>query len=474
LLCFTVGGSCKVVMLFIFRRRRVYRVVLLIGLICIVLICFQFFLLGSLHQGDGSKGLNVSPRHQYQAENEEEVEDVDMNFGGLHATRSVSAECTANNCSLDASVLQRVKDIQKRNQVTQRQFAAKLNTEVLKLPASVPFHVADIHAAKKNSILNFNAAGHSNEYNNSQVYADVWLLLESDHSSQRLGDGSVFKPAKNMTVRNVTLGVNTLWQHLYVPDEHGMFTCFLSRENILFSQVNDDYCDCSDSSDEPGTSACPNGRFYCTYQMTSVSASRPKWLPSGRVNDGICDCCDGSDEWKSIKLPPHVAVSDDVAHYSIYQSPCLDRCQELRQKEAEFQVLRLRGQAIREEYRKAGLAHNSSNELYGPDAVFYKLSQLCLELNINKYVYTVCPFRAVKQTDRGHEPVVIGRRVRWLDQGPAVYRLVLEDGDSKNCPESQPRQTVIEFECNIEDRVVSVSENEVCRYLVRFATPAAC
>jgi len=32
----------------------------------------------------------------------------------------------------------------------------------------------------------------------------------------------------------------------------------------------------------------------------------------------------------------------------------------------------------------------------------------------------------------------------------------------------------IEFECGIEDHVTSISENEVCQYLVRFTTPAAC
>lgn len=82
-------------------------------------------------------------------------------------------------------------------------------------------------------------------------------------------------------------------------------------------------------------------------------------------------------------------------------------------------------------------------QLYGPGAVFYKLSKACMETSAGKYTYSVCPFGPVKQTEHGRLSVLIGSKATWLDRGPTIYRLLLADGDSTNCPDAQTRQTVV-------------------------------
>ncbi|BEJ14197.1 hypothetical protein CspHIS471_0313710 [Cutaneotrichosporon sp. HIS471] len=97
-------------------------------------------------------------------------------------------------------------------------------------------------------------------------------------------------------------GVDPAFEDKYAPSLSD-FTCLDGSKSIPMSSVNDDYCDCPDGSDEPGTSACegrPHAYFYCRND-----GHIPARILSSRVNDGVCDeaCCDGSDEWASGGCP---------------------------------------------------------------------------------------------------------------------------------------------------------------------------
>ncbi|KAJ2486736.1 hypothetical protein IWW37_005515 [Coemansia sp. RSA 2050] len=110
----------------------------------------------------------------------------------------------------------------------------------------------------------------------------------------------------------------------YVPDASGNFLCLDGSLSIPFSRVNDDYCDCPDGSDEPGTSACNNGTFYCANR-----GHIPARIPSSKVNNGVCDleCCDGSDEYGSKACPDR----------------CLELGEKAREEERVLALVRERG-----------------------------------------------------------------------------------------------------------------------------------
>ncbi|XP_042411366.1 glucosidase 2 subunit beta-like [Zingiber officinale] len=81
------------------------------------------------------------------------------------------------------------------------------------------------------------------------------------------------------------------------PQDEGYYKsdvikCKDGAKKFTKQQLNDEFCDCLDGTDEPGTSACPEGKFYCRN-----SGHIPQIIFSSRVNDGLCDCCDGSDEY---------------------------------------------------------------------------------------------------------------------------------------------------------------------------------
>lgn len=118
--------------------------------------------------------------------------------------------------------------------------------------------------------------------------------------------------------RGVAPGEQALFQ-----ETSGGFHC-LNGAVVPRDALNDDYCDCADGSDEPGTAACSGwpgrfrrlatavgestavveGLFYC-----ANAGSQPQYVYNSRVNDGVCDCCDGMDEWFK-----RLVVCEDTCH----------------------------------------------------------------------------------------------------------------------------------------------------------------
>jgi protein kinase C substrate 80K-H len=140
------------------------------------------------------------------------------------------------------------------------------------------------------------------------------------------------------------------------------FTCIsVPSVTISANMINDNYCDCPDGSDEPGTSACTYLSTLSPEQPVPGSATgtsnvtvalpgyycknkghQPAYIPSTYVNDGVCDyevCCDGSDEWEGVG-----------------GVKCEDRCaamgKEHRKREAELEKARYEARRKRAELVK--------------------------------------------------------------------------------------------------------------------------
>ncbi|XP_071735808.1 glucosidase 2 subunit beta [Rutidosis leptorrhynchoides] len=106
---------------------------------------------------------------------------------------------------------------------------------------------------------------------------------------------------------NVPIGIHPLDEKYFASE---VINCKDGSNSFTRDRLNDEFCDCVDGTDEPGTSACPRAKFYC-----ENAGSSPRFLFSSRVNDQICDCCDGSDENDGSMLCPNTCVMGGHTEY---------------------------------------------------------------------------------------------------------------------------------------------------------------
>ncbi|XP_062846363.1 glucosidase 2 subunit beta [Trichomycterus rosablanca] len=175
-------------------------------------------------------------------------------------------------------------------------------------------------------------------------------------------------------------------------EENSPFTCLDGSRTIPFDRVNDDYCDCKDGSDEPGTAACPNGSFHCTN-----AGFRPTFIPSSRINDGVCDCCDTTDEYNS-------------------GAKCENTCRELGRKEKD--VLQKMAEITKEGFLlKQQLIQEAKNTQQEKRA---KLSEL--QNNKREVEDKVEALRTVKETVEQPEKEAKERHLKaWEEQQAVIH-----------------------------------------------------
>ena len=123
---------------------------------------------------------------------------------------------------------------------------------------------------------------------------------ENEYRNHKLVDVKPLQPATldhNKKIPYLGIRIRDL-EHYQPRYANQLFKCLNSPEEISFNKVNDDYCDCTDGSDETSTNACSNGKFYCTKQLRhKTGRGQDVFISTSRINDKICDCSDCSDEF---------------------------------------------------------------------------------------------------------------------------------------------------------------------------------
>ena len=107
---------------------------------------------------------------------------------------------------------------------------------------------------------------------------------------------------------------------------------------------------------------------------------------------------------------------------------------------------------------------------YGPNGRFEPLSRECYTSALGgEWNYEICPFKNAAQKGQSGGSTSIGN---W--EGFADDYKTLKFTNGQHCWNGPARSLTVSLVCGAESEVLSVDEPEVCKYTMRFRTPAAC
>ncbi|XP_066927768.1 N-acetylglucosamine-1-phosphotransferase subunit gamma-like [Clytia hemisphaerica] len=112
----------------------------------------------------------------------------------------------------------------------------------------------------------------------------------------------------------------------------------------------------------------------------------------------------------------------------------------------------------------------------GPPFLIEKLNGKCFDLMHNNYKYQFCPFHNITQREQTYRwnsyHGVLGVWKHWTIEKSLFTQMEMHHGDI--CHGTQERQVFVVLQCGEENKILSVTEPETCKYKLIFKTPYAC
>ena len=126
--------------------------------------------------------------------------------------------------------------------------------------------------------------------------------------------------------------------------------------------------------------------------------------------------------------------------------------------------------AVSDVERKIRDLEQKTSTDYGPDGRWLHLQGECIEFKPGgEFSYELCPFNEAKQKDRNGIGTSIGKWESFADD-----HTTMKFNNGQHCWNAGARTLTVSLTCATENKILGVEEPEVCKYAMRFETPAAC